>query len=75
MPLYGDMVVRPIQFLKESPHFDKSKWTASLEALEEQNGASMYNILTKLDTFRDERDMFICTLALCTSKVSQSSEE
>lgn len=71
MPLYGDMHVRLIKHIEDGPNFDKSKWTSALEALDEQTGGNRYNILAKLPIFQEERDQFVCTLALLSNAVKK----
>lgn len=60
-----------MKWVAESPNFDKSKWSGSADAQDEQGNMHIYNILNKLPVFREERDRFVCALALCSSKVSR----
>lgn len=71
MPLYGDMHIRLIKQIEDGPNFDKSKWSSSMEALDEHIGAARYNIVAKLPTFQEERDRYMCTLALIANTVRE----
>ena len=69
MPLFGDMQLAPISFLKMSPCFDPSKWLAGSEVNEASLKENQYNIIKLQETFMGEYSAFIADASLMQSKV------
>ncbi|XP_065670394.1 cytoplasmic FMR1-interacting protein 1 homolog isoform X3 [Hydra vulgaris] len=63
VPLYGDMQISLISYVKNCPHFDGSKWSCASENAEEKIGMMQYNLTGKIDSIRDEHVKFMSELS------------
>ena len=73
MPLFGDMQIELVSYVKMCPNFknDSDKWTCAGGNAEEKI-MSQYNLLSKMDTIRDEHLHFISELARYNNEVMAS---
>ena len=44
VPLFGDMQISLIEYIKRCPHFDAAKWSCASENAEEKIGMTQYNL-------------------------------
>jgi hypothetical protein len=81
IPLFGDMQVTLMSIVKEGNYYSDSLWASGTDKEEEKVAAREYNVLTKLNAFKDERDQLICALRLADGfdvegkPVNQSGEK
>eukprot|EP00035_Acanthoeca_spectabilis_P004839 m.107332 g.107332 ORF g.107332 m.107332 type:complete len:1266 (-) comp12746_c0_seq1:41-3838(-) len=81
VPLFGDMQITLMSLLQQGKHYSESHWSGWSPAEEEKVGAREFNILAKLNAFKDERDQLICALRLAAGSdvegkpVNQSGEK
>ena len=73
MPLYGDMSVHLIRWVKLSPNFDATRWSVTTEPEDKVVLASMPNIVARLGVFADEYNALIADLNVLRAKVSNRS--
>ena len=66
--MFGDMQIAPFNYVRTSPNFDSSKWPLCQSS---QIGPQS-NLLSNLDTMRDEHDRYISELARHSNEVSIS---
>lgn len=72
VPLFGDMHMQLLSFIKTGPHYDKTRWPQANEALSSEYVESYFDIVSKLPQFAVEKDELACQLALLSTKVSPS---
>ena len=75
VPLFGDMHLSLMSYIKMSPNFDATKWTAGSEMSDAKANGEQYNILTMLDGFKADRDQFINDLTLMQARVRYFDEQ
>ena len=70
MPLFGDVQIALVSYLKMCPHFDgmKEKWAVAAEGAEDKV-VVQYNLLGKMDSIREEHVKFISELARYNNEV------
>lgn len=70
VPLFGDMQIELVSYVKMCPHFkaDADKWTCAGGNAEEKI-ISQYNLLSKMDTIREEHLHYISELARYSNEV------
>ena len=70
VPLYGDMQIELVSYVKMCPNFknDSDKWTCASGNAEEKV-LSQYNLLSKMDTIREEHLHYISKLARYNNEV------
>ena len=68
MPLYGDMSVNLIRWVKLSPNFDATKWSITTEPEDKLVLASMPNIVARLEVYRAEYSALISDLNILRAK-------
>ena len=70
VPLFGDVQIALVTYLKMCPHFDgmREKWTAAADGAEDKV-IVQYNLLGKMDAIREEHVKFISELARYNNEV------
>jgi len=70
VPLFGDVQIALVSYLKMCPHFDgmKEKWAVAAEGAEDKV-VVQYNLLGKMDSIREEHVKFISELARYNNEV------
>ena len=69
MPLYGDMQINVMSWVKLSPNWDASKWSLGTDAGDKTVQASQHNIVARLESFRLEYNSLIADLTVLRTKV------
>lgn len=69
VPLFGDMQISLISYVKNCPHFDPTKWSCAAENVEEKLGLTNYNLIGKIDYIQEEHLKFMCELARTNNEV------
>lgn len=64
VPLFGDMHVTLVDYLKKCPAFDEKTWFSSSALDDAKVDKDQYNIEKQLEGFKGERDQLICALRL-----------
>ncbi|XP_046852032.1 cytoplasmic FMR1-interacting protein 2-like isoform X2 [Xenia sp. Carnegie-2017] len=74
VPLFGDMQIELVSYVKMCPNYksDADKWNCAGSNAEEKV-ISQYNLLTKMDTIRDEHLHYISELARYNNEMITSS--
>ena len=70
VPLFGDMQISLIAYVKKCPHFEPSKWSCAAGNAEERAGLSQYNLLNRMGQIHEEHLKIISELARCSNDVS-----
>lgn len=65
VPLYGDMQIKPYQFVQDGLNFDRSKWSEC----ESKRPSHQSNILEKMDGIRENHLTYISELAMYSNEV------
>jgi len=75
VPLFGDVQIELVTYLKLCPHFEsmREKWTAAAGGADDKV-IPQYNILTKMDSIREEHVKFISELARYNNEVTKCFE-
>lgn len=68
VPLFGDMQIALLSFLKMSPNFDPAKWQTGTEAADQIVKETQYNIVRLEEDFRAEYIAFITDASLMQAK-------
>ena len=70
VPLFGDVQVALVTYLKMCPNFDtmREKWTSAAEGADEKI-VGQYNLLGNMDSIREEHVKFISELARYNNEV------
>ena len=55
--------------MKQSPHYDASKWACVNDSADEKLSSTQYNLLSKLDTIRAEHEQYSSELARFSNEV------
>ena len=66
VPLFGDMQIAPFNYIRTNQSFDSSKWPMCLSS----QISPQSNLLSSLDTMRDEHIRFISELARHSNEVA-----
>lgn len=69
VPLFGDMQISLISYVKKCPHYDPSRWSCAAENAEEKIGLTQYNLTGKIDQLQDEHLKFMCELSRAKNEV------
>lgn len=74
VPLFGDVQIALVSYLKMCPHFDgmKEKWAVAAEGAEDKV-VVQYNLLGKMDSIREEHVKFISELARYNNEVRSAA--
>ncbi|XP_066016984.1 cytoplasmic FMR1-interacting protein 2 [Pocillopora verrucosa] len=74
VPLFGDVQVALVTYLKMCPNFDtmREKWTSAAEGADEKV-VGQYNLLGNMDSIREEHVKFISELARYNNEMITSS--
>ena len=70
VPLFGDMQISLVQYVKNCPHFETSKWSCAAGNAEEKAGSNQYNLLGRMGQLHDEHLKIISELARYSNDVS-----
>jgi cytoplasmic FMR1 interacting protein len=65
VPLYGDMQVSPFSYIKNSSHYDPSKWPNC----ESSHVSQQSSILNNLEQIREEHTSFVSQLSRHSNQV------
>ena len=68
VPLYGDMMIAPYNYIKNGPNFDPSKWPYC----ESSQLSPQSNLLGSLEVIREKHMHYISQLARHNNEVSSS---
>lgn len=70
VPLFGDVQVALVTYLKMCPNFDtmREKWNSAAEGADEKV-VGQYNLLGNMDSIREEHVKFISELARYNNEV------
>uniref|UniRef100_A0A0B6ZWY0 Cytoplasmic FMR1-interacting protein n=1 Tax=Arion vulgaris TaxID=1028688 RepID=A0A0B6ZWY0_9EUPU len=71
VPLYGDMIIAPYNYIKNSPNFDPSKWPAC----ESSQLSPQSNLLGSLEQIRDRHMQYISQLARHNNEATTTMRE
>ena len=69
VPLFGDMQISLISYVKKCPHFEAARWSCASENAEEKIGMTQYNLTGKIDLIQDEHVKFMCELSRANNEV------
>ena len=72
MPLFGDMQISLVNYVKQCPHFEGSKWTCAAENAEAKAGVNQYNLVNRMSQIHEEHLKIISELARYSNDVSLS---
>lgn len=74
VPLFGDVQIALVTYLKICPHFDgmRDKWTSAAEGADEKV-VGQYNLLGNMESIREEHVKFISELARYNNEMITSS--
>ena len=72
MPLFGDMQISLVAYVKNCPHFEPAKWSCASENAEEKVGTTQYNLVGRMEQIQEEHIKIISELARCSNEVIQS---
>lgn len=74
VPLFGDVQIALVTYLKMCPHFEgmREKWSSSSDAAEDKT-VVQYNLLGKMDSIREEHVKFISELARYNNEMITAS--
>ena len=70
MPLFGDMQISLVNYVKQCPHFESSKWTCAAENAEAKAGVNQYNLVNRMSQIHEEHLKIISELARYSNDVS-----
>lgn len=70
VPLFGDMQISLVAYVKQCPHFELSKWSCAAERAEEKAGVSQYNLINRMGQIHEEHLKIISELARYSNEVS-----
>eukprot|EP00795_Rhopilema_esculentum_P000673 gene673-10379_t len=73
VPLFGDMQISLIAYVKKCPHFEPSKWSCAAGNAEDRAGLSQYNLLNRMGQIHEEHLKIISELARCSNDFITSS--
>ena len=65
VPLYGDMMIAPYNYIKNGPNFDPSKWPAC----ESSHPSPQSNLLGSLEVIRERHMEYISQLSRQSNEV------
>lgn len=71
VPLFGDMQIAPFNYVRNSPSFEASKWPLCMS----NQVSPQANLLSSLDSMRDEHDRYITELARHSNEVITTQRE
>ena len=71
VPLYGDLQIAICSYIKQSRHYDSSRWTCVTDAAEEKVTMMQYNLVAKMDMVRAEHEQYSSELARFSNEVFQ----
>lgn len=63
VPLFGDMQISLISYIKSCPHFDSARWSCTSDNAEEKIGTTQYNLTGKIEWLQEEHLKFMCELS------------
>ena len=71
VPLFGDVQIALVSYLKMCPNFEgmREKWTAAADGADDKV-VDQYNLLRRMDSIREEHVKFISELARYRNEVS-----
>ncbi|XP_065187273.1 cytoplasmic FMR1-interacting protein 2-like [Sycon ciliatum] len=72
VPLFGDMQIALVSYIKQTKNYDASKWSCVSEQAEEKAFVQHYNIQSKIDTIRTEHLKYISELARYNNEITTS---
>ena len=75
VPLFGDMQISLVAYVKHCPHFELSKWSCAAGNAEEKAGVNQYNLLNRMGVIHEEHLKIISELARYSNDVSHHSGE
>eukprot|EP01137_Pigoraptor_chileana_P010276 Opistho-2@59637 len=64
VPLYGDMQITLLSYIKRCPHFEESRWMAAAEQASEERGDRQDNIMLAASSQKPEHFRFIADLTI-----------
>eukprot|EP00794_Sanderia_malayensis_P007099 gene7099-7902_t len=73
VPLFGDMQISLVQYVRKCPHFELSKWSCAAGNAEEKAGNNQYNLLGRMGQLQDEHLKIISELARYSNDFITSS--
>ena len=73
MPLYGDMQISLISYVKSCPHFESARWSCAAENAEEKIGMIQYNLTGKIEVIQEEHLKFMCEISRTYNEVRAKS--
>ena len=68
MPLFGDMQIAAYNYVRKSPNYDASKWQLCTSSAV----SSQSNLLSHMDSMREEHTRYISELARHSNEVRTS---
>ncbi|XP_065179360.1 cytoplasmic FMR1-interacting protein 2-like [Sycon ciliatum] len=74
VPLFGDMQIALVSYIKQTPNFNASHWTCLTEHAEEKAAFVSYNILAKIDTIRAEHLKYISGLTRTINNIGTADK-
>lgn len=73
VPLFGDMQISLVNYVKQCPHFESSKWTCAAENAEAKAGVNQYNLVNRMSQIHEEHLKIISELARYSNDFITSS--
>ena len=74
VPLFGDMQISLVSYVKQCPHFETSKWSCAAGNAEEKAGVSQYNLVSRMSQIHEEHLKIISELARYSNEVGLYSK-
>ena len=69
------MQISLVNYVKQCPHFEGSKWTCAAENAEAKAGVNQYNLVNRMNQIHEEHLKIISELARYSNDVSIKSIE
>ncbi|XP_066917897.1 cytoplasmic FMR1-interacting protein 2-like isoform X2 [Clytia hemisphaerica] len=73
VPLYGDMQISLISYVKSCPHFESARWSCAADNAEEKIGSTQYNLTGKIALIQDEHLRFMCEISKTHNEYSNNN--